>query len=78
MGIFVDATNNYHLTKSSNLHTNFLLCRGHDIKFHFQTFLMYIICNINNLGKPIQRKKGKGKKLRDEKQNRKENKKNNK
>ena len=22
---------------------------------------MYIICNINNLGKPMQRKKGKGK-----------------
>ena len=36
--IFVDATNNYQLTKSSNLQTNFLLCRGHDIKFHFQTF----------------------------------------
>ena len=61
VGIFVDATNNYQLTKSSNLHTNFLLCQGHDIKFHFQTFLMYIVCNIKNLGKPMQRKKGKDK-----------------
>ena len=35
VGIFVDATNNYQLTKGSNLQTNFLLCQGHDIKFHF-------------------------------------------
>ena len=32
-GIIVNTTNNYQLTKSSNLQINFLLCQGHDIKF---------------------------------------------
>ena len=42
VGIFVDATNNYQLTKSNNLQTNFLLCQRHyiKIKFHFETFQM--------------------------------------
>ena len=38
LGIFVDATNNYVLTKNSNLQTNFVLCQGTISSFIFKLF----------------------------------------
>ena len=38
VGIFVDATNNYQLTKSSNLHTNFFYAEVMISSFIFKPF----------------------------------------
>ena len=70
VGIFVNTTNNYQLTKSSPFQTKFILCQEHDIKFHNFSNVIHLIPKFGKQCKIKRRKKKK--KLREENQGKKE------